>query len=199
MVMLDYLKDLLTGIDGGPSIRRFFINTLFDSTFMLLGVVVGSAFIAEPELEVILGTMITVSFALAISSGVSVYEAESLEREREVRELEKAMLTSLEDTQIMKSARRVAIIVASVNLLTPLLVCAIYISPFVMAYLGIVGIKMASWASIAIALGTLMFAGMYMGREGKGNAVLKGMRMAALGGIIFLIGYWITLLFSPKM
>jgi len=40
-----------------------------------------------------------------------------------------------------------------------------------------------------------MFAGMYMGREGKGNAVLKGMRMAALGGIIFLIGYWITLLF----
>ena len=197
--MLDYLKDLLTGSDGGPSIRRFFINTLFDSTFMLLGVVVGSAFIAEPELEVILGTMITVSFALAISSGVSVYEAESLERDREVRELEKAMLTSLEDTQIMKSARRVAIIVASVNLLTPLLVCAIYISPFVMAYLGIVGIKMAAWTSIAIALGTLMFAGMYMGREGKGNAVLKGMRMAALGGIIFLIGYWITLLFSPKM
>jgi len=182
-------------MDAGPSIRRFFINTLFDSTFMLLGVVVGSAFIAEPELEVILGTMITVSFALAISSGVSVYEAESLERAREVRELEKAMLTSLEDTQVMKSARRVAIIVASVNLLTPLLVCAIYISPFVMAYLGIVGIKMAAWASIAIALGALMFAGIYMGREGKGNAILKGIRMAALGGIIFLIGYWIALLF----
>jgi predicted membrane protein (TIGR00267 family) len=181
-------------MDGGPSIRRFFINTLFDSTFMLLGVIVGSAFIAEPELEVILGTMITVSFALAISSGVSVYEAESLEREREVQELEKAMLTSLEDTQVMKSARRVAIIVASVNLLTPLLVCVVYIFPFVMAYLGIVGIKMAAWASIAMALSTLMVAGIIVGRKGKENAILQGVKMAALGGITFLIGYWIRLL-----
>jgi predicted membrane protein (TIGR00267 family) len=182
-------------MDGGPSIRRFFINTLFDSTFTLLGVIVGSAFVAEPALEVILGTMITISLALGISTGVSVYEAEILEREREVQELEKAMLTSLEDTQVMKSARTVAIIVASVNLLTPLLVCAVYIFPLAMAYLGIVGIKMAAWASIAISLGTLMFAGMYMGRKGKGNAILKGTRMAALGGITFLIGYWIALLF----
>ena len=181
-------------MDGGPSIRRFFINTLFDSTFMLLGVVVGSAFIAEPELEVILGTMITVSFALAISSGVSVYEAESLERDREVRELEKTMLISLEDTQVMKSARTVAIIVASVNLITPLLVCVIYNSPFVMAYLGIVGIKMAAWASIAMALSTLMVAGIIVGRKGKENAILQGVKMAALGGITFLIGYWIRLL-----
>jgi predicted membrane protein (TIGR00267 family) len=182
-------------MDGGPSIRRFFINTLFDSTFTLLGVIVGSAFVAEPELKVILGTMITISLGLGISTGVSVYEAEILERERKVQELEKAMLKSLEDTQVMKSARTVATIVALVNLLTPLLVCVIYISPLVMAYLGIVGIKMAAWASIAIALSTLMFTGMYMGRKGKGNAILKGARMAALGGITFLIGYWIALLF----
>ncbi len=182
-------------MDGGPSIRRFFINTLFDSTFALLGVIVGSAFVAEPELKVILGTMITISLALGISTGVSVYEAEILERERKVRELEKAMLTSLEDTQVMNSAKTVAIIVASVNLLTPFLVCAIYISPLAMAYLGIVGIKMAAWTSIAFALGTLMFIGMYMGRKGKGNAILKGTRMAVLGGITFLIGYWIALLF----
>jgi VIT1/CCC1 family predicted Fe2+/Mn2+ transporter len=63
-----------------------------------------------------------------------------------------------------------------------------------MAYLGIVGIKNASLASIVIALSTLMFTGMYMGRNGKGNAILKGIRMAALGGITFLIGYWIALL-----
>ena len=86
-------------MDIGPSMRRFFINTLFDSTFTLLGVIVGSAFVAEPEIEVILGTMITISLGLGISSGASVYQAESLEREREVHELEKAMLTNLKDTK----------------------------------------------------------------------------------------------------
>lgn len=181
-------------MDIGPSIRRFFINTLFDSTFTLLGVIVGSAFVAKPEIEVILGTMITISLGLGISSGVSVYQAESLEREREVHELEKAMLTSLEDTQIVNSARNITIIVAAVNLLTPFLVCTLYICPLAMAYAGIVGIKMAAWASIAIALSTLMVTGIIVGRKGKENAILKGVKMAALGGITFLIGYWIRLL-----
>jgi predicted membrane protein (TIGR00267 family) len=181
-------------VDIGPSVRRFFINTLFDSTFTLLGVIVGSAFVAEPEIEVILGTMLTISLALGISSGVSVYQAESLEREREVHELEKAMLKSLDDTQITDSARNVTLIVAAVNLLTPFLVCALYICPLAAAYAGIIGVKMAAFASIAIALSMLMVAGFIVGRKGKENAILKGVKMAALGGITFLIGYWIRLL-----
>jgi len=181
----------MKGMDAGPSIRRFFINTLFDSTFMLLGVVAGSAFIAEPELEVILGTMILSSFALGISSGVSVYEAEILERERRIQELEKAMLTTMEDTVVTRSARKAAIVVASINLATPLLVCTICTVPFALVYMGTVGIKTAAWTSIEIALGALMFTGMYMGRKGKGNAILKGVKMAALGGITFLTVYLI--------
>jgi predicted membrane protein (TIGR00267 family) len=181
-------------MDSGPSIRRFLINTLFDSTFTLLGVIVGSAFVAEPEIEVILGTMITISVGLGISGGVSVYQAESFEREREVYELEKAMLKSLEDTQIAKSARKTTIIVAALNSLTPFLVCALYICPLIVAYIGIIGIKMAAWTSIGIALSTLMLAGMYIGRKVRGNAILKGVKMAVLGGVTFLIGYWIGLL-----
>jgi len=161
-------------MDIGPSIRRFFINTLFDSTFTLLGVIVGSAFVAKPEIEVILGTMITISLGLGISSGVSVYQAESLEREREVHELEKAMLKSLEDTQIMNSARNITIIVATVNLLTPFLVCALYICPLAVAYAGIIGIKMAAWTSIAITLSTLMVTGGNCWSKGKRKCYSKG-------------------------
>jgi predicted membrane protein (TIGR00267 family) len=181
-------------MDIGPSIRRFFINTLFDSTFTLLGVIVSSAFVTRPEIEVILGTMITISLGLGISSGASVYQAESLEREREVHELEKAMLTSLSDTKIMKSARNITIIVATVNLLTPFLVCALYICPIAFSYVGYIGISLAAWISIAIALITLLIAGIIVGRKGKGNALLKGIKMAALGAVTFLIGYLIRLL-----
>jgi hypothetical protein len=63
--------------DFGPIIRRFFTNTLFDSTFTLLGIVVG----ANVNLKVVMITMATSSLALGISAGISVYEAESLESE----------------------------------------------------------------------------------------------------------------------
>ncbi len=194
LTVLDSLKNLLEETDTGPSIRRFFINTLFDSSFMLLGVIVGSAFVAKPELEVILGTMITSSLALGISSGASVYEAEILEREREIEEMEDAILADLEDTQVTKSARTAAITVASVNLLTPFSVCTAYIVPFALARLGVVGIKMAAWISIIIAIATLMSVGTYMGRKGKGNPALKGVRMMSLGAVTFLIGYLIEAL-----
>jgi len=174
--------------------RGFFINTLFDSTFVLLGVVMGSAFVANPNLKVILGTMFTSVFALGISSGVSVYEAESLEREREILKIENALLASLEDTQIARSAKTTVIITALVNLITPFLVFVIYATPFVLASHGLLESKMAAWVSVATAWGILMFVGMYMGRNGKRNAILKGIEMAVLGGATFLIGSWVTTL-----
>ena len=161
---------------------------------MLLGIVVGSAFVAKPELEVILGTMLSSSFALGISTGVSVYEAEILEREKRTAEMESALLTDLEDTEVAKSAKTAAFIISFINFLTPLVACAISISPFVLSYLRFIEVKAAAWISIATTMGILFTAGVYIGRDGKGNAILKGVKMAAFGGIAFLIGYLIETL-----
>jgi hypothetical protein len=49
---------------------------------MLLGIVVAAAFAQNSALGSVILTMVTSSLALGISTGVSVYEAESLERER---------------------------------------------------------------------------------------------------------------------
>jgi hypothetical protein len=96
MQRLKTLRETLKHESVGPIIRRFFINTLFDSTFMLLGIIVGSAFAgAAAGLNVIIITMLTTSLALGISTGVSVYEAESLEQERKIADLEKALFTDL--------------------------------------------------------------------------------------------------------
>ncbi len=48
----------------------FFINTLFDSTFALLGVIIGSAFTTNPDLRPIIGTLVASSVALGISTSV---------------------------------------------------------------------------------------------------------------------------------
>jgi len=186
--MSNLIKILRTE-DAGSIIRRFFINTLFDSTFMLLGIIVGSAFTADANLRVIMVTMVTTSLALGISTGVSVYEAESLERERKISKLEKAMLTDLDDTAVDKELRSITILAMVINFLTPIFSCLVTILPFIFVVLQILELNFASWLSVASALSILFAAGVYLGRIGKKNPWLKGLRMIGFGIIAFVIGF----------
>ena len=182
-------REMLRREDVGPIIRRFFVNTLFDSTFMLLGIVVGSAFAADASLEVVIVTMVTSSIALGISTGVSVYEAESLERERKISELEKALFMDLRGTKIERVARSIIIMVVIINFLTPLFSCAVTISPFILVALQVLEINLASWFSVVLALSILFSAGVFLGRLGKKNPYMKGLRMVGFGFIAFIIGF----------
>ena len=188
------LRETLKHESVGPIIRRFFINTLFDSTFMLLGIIVGSAFAGNAGLNVIIVTMLTTSLALGISTGVSVYEAESLEQERKISDLEKALFTKLKGTSIQKTAKYTILLATLINFATPLFSCAVTIAPFVLVAMGILRLDIAGWISVAFALGTLFGAGVYMGRIGKTNPYKKGLRMVAFGVLAFAIGFLLDLL-----
>ncbi len=195
MQRLKTLQETLKQESVGPIIRRFFINTLFDSTFMLLGIVVGSAFAGSAVgVNIIILTMLTTSLALGISTGVSIYEAESLEQERKITDLEKALFTDLKDTSIQKTAKSTIIIATLINFATPLFSCAVTITPFILVGIGILPLYLAGWISVALALSTLFGAGVYMGRIGKTNPYKKGLRMVAFGVLAFAIGFLLNLL-----
>lgn len=183
-----------TGKEIGPVLRRFFINTLFDSTFMQMGIIIGSTFAANPDLRLVIGTLISSSVALGISSGVSVYESEKLERERRVAELEKALFRNLDHTMITENYKTYAIVLSIVNFLTPFMCCGIVIIPLVLAMFRLTSIVTASWASILLALGILFVAGTYLGRLGRQNPFIKGLRMTAFGVIAFVAGFLIQTL-----
>ncbi|MEM2111986.1 MAG: hypothetical protein QXX08_08955 [Candidatus Bathyarchaeia archaeon] len=191
---LGFFRDVSKDLNLGPALRLFFINTLFDSTFMLLGVIIGTAFSENPNIRVILATMVTSSLALGISTGVSVYEAERLERDIKIIELEKALFRKLDETTIAKSGRTATVVISLLNFLTPLTSCAITVFPFLIALPGLIGVKFAAWLSIALDLGILFLAGTYLGRLGKRNPWVKGIRMLAFGALAFIIGYWIETL-----
>jgi predicted membrane protein (TIGR00267 family) len=162
---------------------------------MLLGIIVGSAFSGGAAgLNVIILTMLTTSLALGISTGVSVYEAESLEQERKIADLEKALFTDLTDTSLQKTSKYIIIIATFINFATPLLSCTLTITPFLLAAIGILPLDIAGWISVALALSTLFGAGVYMGRTGRTNPYTKGLRMVAFGVLAFVIGYLLNLL-----
>lgn len=172
-----------------PILRRSLVNTLFDSTFMQLGILMGSAFATSPDLRLIIGTLISSSFALGISTGLSVYESEILERERRLVELEKALFRNLENTMITEKYRSYAAVLAIVNFLTPLACCSIVSMPLVLFAVGLLSISMASWTSAICALGTIFGAGVYLGKSGRQNPLIKGIKMTVFGVIAFAVGY----------
>jgi predicted membrane protein (TIGR00267 family) len=155
---------------------------------MLVGIIVGASFATEANLRVIIVTMVTTSLALGISTGVSVFEAESLEQERKISELERALFRGLSGTKIEKSSKSIIMLAALINFLTPPFSCAVTISPFVLAALNIVEVDVASWISVTLAFIILFIAGVYMGRLGKKNPWIKGLRMVGFGLAAFIIG-----------
>jgi len=168
-------------------IRKFFINTIFDATFTVMGIISGSAFTGDAKTVLI--TLFTSSVALGISSGVSVYEAETLEEEKRIEELEKALITDLEDTVLERNISKRAMMVSIVILVTPLIPSIITAIPLFASFFGVLELRQAAFISIALALGTLLVIGTLMATDGIKARLLKGLRMAFFGGIAFLIGY----------
>jgi predicted membrane protein (TIGR00267 family) len=168
------------------------VNTIFDSTFVILGVVIGSAFASHSDLEIVIGTILTSSVALAISTGVSVYEAESHEQETRVRKIESAMLRDMGGTEVARRSGASASIIAVANLSAPLIVCGILIWPFLV--FGSDDMVFAGTVAIALAISILFVVGAALGRMSGRNPWVRGTRMAAIGFVAFLVCFFIETL-----
>lgn len=183
-------KSALQMPETRPALRRYFVNTIFDTTFVILGVIIGSALSSHPNLDVVKTTILTSAVALAISTGSSVYEAESLEQSRRLDEISRAMLSSVDETDLGRTSRASIIIIALVNSLAPLLAGAVTLAPFLI--LPGNDIVYAAEVSITLAISILFVTGYFMGRMANRNPWIKGGRMALIGliafGICYLIG-----------
>jgi predicted membrane protein (TIGR00267 family) len=183
------LRAVLDEPETGPTLRRFFVNTIFDSTFVILGILIASAFSSEPNLRIVIVTIVTSSVALGISTGISVFEAETMEQSIKMKEMERAMLRSLEDTHIHKISRNTILVVALVNFTAPVIAGTITLTPFLL--LGEEDIKLAAYISLGLAITILFVVGAIMGRAGERNPLIQGARMAIAGIAAFLLCYWI--------
>lgn len=183
-------KRALNTPETGPALRRYFVNTIFDTTFVILGVIIGSALSPHPSIDVVKTTIITSAVALAISTGASVYEAESLEQSRRLDEISRAMLSSVDETDLGKSSRASITLISGVNSCAPLIAGAVTLAPFLL--LPAADIVDAAVISITLAISMLFITGYFMGRMANRNPWIKGSRMAVIGliafGICYLIG-----------
>lgn len=166
--------------------RWYFINTIFDSTFVILGILAATT--AEPNLSVefALGTMFAASLAIGISTGVSVYEAEHTEGELRLRRLERAMLSSMSDTDISRGLRASRLAISGVNFAAPLIVASITSIPLFLYRAGWLGdFLAASIVSSVLAIGIIFGAGYFLGHLSGRKPWRKAIRMSAVALLTF--------------
>ncbi len=175
--------------DTWPSIRRYFVNTMFDSTFVMLGIIIAGAFNDSPHLSVVIATILSSAVALGISTGVSVFEAENLEQGRRIDEIEKAMLRSMEETHIGRSSRSSIYLIALVNFMAPIITGTVILAPFLI--FSAVDIITAAWTAVGLAITLLCLTGYFMGRAGKRNPWIQALRMGLVGVGAFIICFFI--------
>ena len=153
----------------------------------MLGIIIGSALSSDPQYNIIITTLITSAIALAISTGSSVYEAESLEQGRRMSEIGRAMLSRMEDTSIGRASRTSIILIALVNSIAPLTAGAISVAPFLL--LPKSEVVLAAEIAISFSILLMFVTGFFMGRTAMKNPWLKGTRMAVIGIAAFAICY----------
>jgi predicted membrane protein (TIGR00267 family) len=172
-----------------PAIRRYFVNTIFDATVVFLGIIIGSALSSSPNLHLIVATILTTAVALGISTGFSIFEAESLEQNRRIDEIERALLRSLDNTSIERSTRSSILLISLVNFLAPITAGLIILAPFL--FVGQESIVTAAWVGVGLALSILFVTGIIMGRISNRNPWIQGARMALIGVLVFIICFYI--------
>jgi len=183
------LRELLrraVPVEPQELLRRYFINTLFDSTFVVLGILAASAFVADANPDVAVGTLFAACLAIGISSAVSVYEAENVETEIEMRNVERAMLSSMEDTAVERKARASAYAVATINFFAPVFVAIVMGTPLLLFDAGVIGdFGTAAMISSILGICIIFVAGYYLGTLGRKRPWLRAVRMSVIALLAF--------------
>jgi len=181
----------LFGDDSSELFRRYFVNTVFDSTFVVLGILAAAAFVPEANVEVAVGAIFAACLAIGISTGVSVFEAEHTEAEIRLKRIEGAMLRSLAKTDEARRVRRSGYAKALVNFLAPLVVALVTGLPIILFEAGILAdFVAAATASAALGMGIIFGTGFYLGVQSGRKPMLRALRMTGVAVLTFaaLIG-----------
>ena len=127
-------KQLILHVLRARSIaRRYLITNGFDGSLTMLGMMTGFYTSGMTELSVAISACLGAAVALFISGLSSAYLSEKAERQKELRELEQALLVDLKESDYGQASRYLPILVALVNGFAPLLLSLVILLPLFFA------------------------------------------------------------------
>lgn len=165
----------------GPIARRYFVKNGFDGSMTMLGIIVGAWVVNVTRSEIVVTAGLGACLAMGISGVSGAYMTERAERRRDLKNLESAMITKLDDSVINDATRFVSFYAAIVDGGSPILTAIVSLSPFFFVLHGLLAVENAYMVSLALTLITLFMLGIYLGKIAKENAMLYGLQTLVAG------------------
>ncbi|MGD8842493.1 MAG: hypothetical protein PVJ83_03370 [Gammaproteobacteria bacterium] len=190
--MLDQARFLLQLTHANRIARRYFVTNGFDGALTMLGLTIGFYTAGDVAVPVIISACLGAAVALAVSGLASAYVSESAEREKELRELEQAVVNDLQATAHGRAARLVPVFVAIVNGLSPLLIALLIMLPLWLAQAGFALPLAPLEVSVLVAFAALFLLGTFLGTISGRLWLWAGLRTLLIAlitaGIILWLG-----------
>ncbi len=190
--MIDTLRLFINITKSRGIIRRYFVVNGFDGALTMLGLVVGFRISSETDIGVVVGACTGAAIALGASGVTSAYISESAEKQRELQELERAMVADLTETAHGMASRLVPLVIAMVNGLAPFLVSMAIMTPLWLHRFGSELPAPPLDAAIVLAFVVIFLLGTFLGRVSGEFWLWSGMRAvliaAVTAAIIFGVG-----------
>ena len=189
--MIAELTRLLTLTRSHVIARRYFVVNGFDGALTMLGLLVGFYVSDEVRLPVVINACLGVAIALGMSGVSSAYISEVAEKQRELRELEKAMVADLGQSAHARAARLLPVFIAGVNGVAPLAIALVILMPLYAAPLFEPLSLHPLVSAFGLALIMIFLLGVYLGRISHTFWLWAGLRTlliaAATTGLIFTL------------
>ncbi|UCE10101.1 MAG: hypothetical protein JSW61_14195 [Candidatus Thorarchaeota archaeon] len=166
--------------------RRYLAMNAFDGALTMLGLILGGLITINPlnpmpGFTAILVAAAGTSIAMAISGFSGSYLAESAERDREVEEMGKAMLSDMSETMYAHASRTTSVVVAVVDGLSPAGAALIIITPLWFVPGGYLAYNIAFYMAIIICFALLFVLGMFLGTVSRRNMYIYGAKTLLAG------------------
>ena len=185
---------------GVETARRYLAMNAFDGALTMLGLILGGLFTIDPlnytpGFNAILLAAAGTSIAMAISGFSGSYLAESAERDREVDDLGKAMLTDMSRSMYAKASRTTSIVVAIVDGASPAIAGFLVVIPLFFVPIGLLEYHTAFYIGIFICMALLFVLGLFLGAVSKKNMWSYGAKTLFAGiltALLMLLVSWLT-------
>ena len=184
--MIEKLRDALSREEVRSISRRYFISNGFDGTLTSVGIAMGSYLSGVPDGLTVVQIAVGAAVGLGTSGVWSVWEIERAEKRAEIRTLERAMMTDLDDTSIQRRKYEGRIVNAAMSGLGPLIGILVPMTPYL--FEGVLfSIAEATAVAVALGVGVLFVFGAYMASFSGLRWYVAGARMGLAGLVVALI------------
>jgi predicted membrane protein (TIGR00267 family) len=170
--------------------RRYFISNGFDGTLTSIGIIVGAVLSGVPDGLTVIKIGLGAAVGLGTSAVWSVWEIERAETRAEIRRIERAMLTDLDDTRIQREQSGARLLHAVMSGLGPLIGILIPLTPFVVEG-TVLTMGEAALVAVGLGIGVLGVFGAYMGSISGQRWYVAAARMGLAGLVVAVINLFL--------